>query len=527
LVLELQLRRRLRLAPLAIGLALASPALGDTPTPAQYLHDADTLYARGQYFESARYAFAAAEENDSAHAEAYARITLSLAKAGLPNSASYFFIRTLQSGDKTQIRRVLTGTEDLIAHVGGDLLRPYLIEYTKYEDYDLVNRSAYLYSLGKDALLRDALSDAVGYFSAISQRSQLYPYALQLRATAYAILKKDQQALGDFKACQDRAFDPLEALPDRAQDSKKRQAAREGDDLHSRCVAGEARTLYQMGRFDEAERVYDRIPKASFVWPDILFEQAWNAFGKQEYNRTLGKLVTYKSPALKFVYNSEVDVLRAQSYFALCLYSDVNGVVNEFHGKYDNLARDIKGFVEANRDHVTAFYDFGRDALKSSLYSQDLKFRMANRFVRSPYFQNLVASEREINREALGVRSFASLRGGTPGRGFAGFLEHVLGWRIKVIRMLGGSFIRNSLIDYHDALIADLEKMGFIKIEMLRRAKDAILKRPSPGMDRAWGNIEPSRRDDQYYWTFNGEFWNDELGDYVFGLESQCAVPNS
>ena len=33
---------------------------------------------------------------------------------------------------------------------------------------------------------------------------------------------------------------------------------------------------------------------------------------------------------------------------------------------------------------------------------------------------------------------------------------------------------------------------------------------------------KPSRRDDQYYWSFNGEFWNDELGDYVFGLESQC-----
>ena len=26
----------------------------------------------------------------------------------------------------------------------------------------------------------------------------------------------------------------------------------------------------------------------------------------------------------------------------------------------------------------------------------------------------------------------------------------------------------------------------------------------------------------QYLWDFNGEFWADELGDYVFSLKSSC-----
>jgi len=30
------------------------------------------------------------------------------------------------------------------------------------------------------------------------------------------------------------------------------------------------------------------------------------------------------------------------------------------------------------------------------------------------------------------------------------------------------------------------------------------------------------RNDKQYFWTFNGEFWADELGDYVFALRSEC-----
>jgi hypothetical protein len=521
-VLQLQLRHRTR-APLLVAALVASLAGAEVRADAaQQLRDADSLYSRGQYFESARYAFAAQEENESLQPEAYARITLALARAGLPNAASYFFIRTLQSGNKGQVRRVLPVTEQLLVRVGGDLLRTYLIRHTAYEDYDATNLSAYLYSLGKDALLGNKLGDAIGYFKAIRPRSALWPYALQLKASALAIQGKGQDAIADFRACQDRATDMFAALPDDASSARRRQMSREADDLRSRCQAGESRTLYQIERFDEADRTYDRIPKASFVWPDILFEQAWNSFAKQEYNRTLGKLVSYKSPALKFVYNSEIDVLRAQSYLALCLYSDANDVINEFHGKYAKIGEDVKRFVESNSGNLVAFYQLGKQALRESLYTGNGIHKMANRFVRGPHFQNLVSAERDLNREALAARSFAQMRGGSAGKGFAGFVEHVLGWRVKTIQLLGGAFVKNSLIDYHQELIADTEKMAFIKLEMLKRAKDQILKRPSRGVDRSWGNVEPSRRDDQYYWSFNGEFWNDELGDYVFGLESQC-----
>jgi hypothetical protein len=42
-------------------------------------------------------------------------------------------------------------------------------------------------------------------------------------------------------------------------------------------------------------------------------------------------------------------------------------------------------------------------------------------------------------------------------------------------------------------------------------------------LERTRGNRTPERRDDQYLWSFNGEFWNDEIGDYVFALDSECA----
>lgn len=486
-----------------------------------HLSDAQALFREGQYFRAARYAFAATEGDPSREAEAYSWVTLGLANAGLHNAASYFFIRTLQSGNKQAIRRVLTETQDLLMKVGGDLLRKYLIRHTAYEDYDLVNRSAYLYSLGKDALLDGKEERAIGYLNGISPKSSLWPYVLQLRGAAHAILGKSEEALRDFSACAEKSGSYVSSK----ETYYARQQSREAEDLKARCKAGHARTLYQLNRFTEADRVYDAIPKASFVWPDILFEQAWNSFGRQEYNRTLGKLVSYKSPALSFVFNSEVDVLRAQAYLLLCLYDDANKVINEFNGKYEKISREVKGFVESNSSSLSVFYEAGKSALGGPLHTRNEFHRLMNRFVRGPYFQSLVSTEAAVNNEAAAIGKFALMQrlgSREPGSGFPGFLDQVLKWRVRSVKLLGGAFVKNSLIDYHAAMMSDFDKMAFIKLEMLSRAKDKLLARKTSTESRSRGNIEPSRRDDQYRWGFNGEFWTDELGDYVFGLESEC-----
>lgn len=527
---ERRIARLILLIAFLLSLAVAAQAAqADDLSAAALMRDSQSLYSSGQYFKSARYAFAAGELDSGLAAEADAQATMGLLQANLPNAASYFFIRTLQSGNRAAIRRVLVGTQRLLVHVGGDLLRKYLIRHTTYEDYDEINRSAYLYSLGKDALLTGQEEKAIGYLAGISSGSPLWPYALQLRGSAYAILGRIPQAISDFETCQDKAENSASGLA--KQTARYRLALREADDLKARCRAGHARVLYQNDRFDEADQIYDHIPKSSLVWPDILFEQAWNSFGRREFNRTLGKLVSYKSPALAFVFSTEVDVLRAQSYLALCLHEDANAVINEFNGKYTRLGEKVKDFVESNASEPTAFYRFGREALQSSLYTDNEMYRMANRFIRGPYFQSLVASEKELSSEAAAARQFAASQTGTdrsPGKGFPGFLDQVLAWRLKSIRLLGGAFVKNSFLDYHAQLISDFDKMAFIKLEMLRLAKEKILYKNTLAKNsgRLRGDVTPSRRDYQYYWSFNGEFWNDELGDYVFGLESQCRGEN-
>jgi tetratricopeptide (TPR) repeat protein len=296
-------------------------------------------------------------------------------------------------------------------------------------------------------------------------------------------------------------------------------------DLKNRCLAGKARVLYERGQHDEADIAYDQIDKSSIVWTDVLFEQAWNAFAKQEYNRALGKLVSYKSPLLKFVFNTETDVLRAQSYLALCLYDDANDAINEFNRRYSGIGQEVKRFVEQNDENLAAFFERGKRALRGPLQTEQTFDQILNRFVRSPYFRNLAQADSDVETELQQVDRFNVNQPGVTknrGEGFAGFLRQVLSWRRKTARLLGGAFVKNALMDYHGALISDFEKMAFIKLEMLSRFKEKLMypNRASRGRER--GAREPSRRDDQMRWSFNGEFWTDELGDYVFGLESEC-----
>ena len=86
------------------------------------------------------------------------------------------------------------------------------------------------------------------------------------------------------------------------------------------------------------------------------------------------------------------------------------------------------------------------------------------------------------------------------------------------------------MIDLYNDLLGDFDKMSFIKSDMLAHMKNRIeqksgklatMSEDEDGVLKR-GNSSVDRKDYQYYWSFNGEFWNDELGDYVFALESEC-----
>lgn len=504
------------------------------------VQDVVTAYNSGKYFTAARLAFNDANHtnSNSDRAMAYFWVTQSLVKAGLDQSALYFFIRTLQFQDRNASKRVLELAPLFIDRSGPDILRKFLMKYTKAEDYTPHARNAYALVVTKERLLKGDFPGSIAAALLVQTSSPLYPVALQLKATAEVMQNQVQLGIRDFEDCADNADQrseldagSIEEQLEKEQPSAllakwnglKKDAAK---DLRARCIAGAGRGLYEIGRFEDADRMYDQIQKSSYVWTDTLFEHAWNSYAREEYNRTLGKLVSYKSPALAFAFNSEIDVLMAQSYMQLCLYNDANRIIEDFHSRLGSLAKDVKQFVEKNPTDARPYYGLGRQALREGLHTERTLFRFMNRFVRAPNFQALALSEDRVAAERIAIGRLDASHGDTrtgSGVGFPGFLNVVLDWRVRTIQLLGGIYIRNSMIDYHQILISDLEKMQFMKIDILGHMKQKLMDPElANASERGRGNRIPVRRDDQLLWSFNGEFWNDELGDYVFALESEC-----
>jgi hypothetical protein len=85
-----------------------------------------------------------------------------------------------------------------------------------------------------------------------------------------------------------------------------------------------------------------------------------------------------------------------------------------------------------------------------------------------------------------------------------------------------GSFVRAGLLTHKGKIDKAFVDMTNIKLEVLGRLKQEAYA-ATTDEKRERGDIKyVERTSKQYFWTFNGEFWSDELGDYVFALKSEC-----
>jgi len=85
-----------------------------------------------------------------------------------------------------------------------------------------------------------------------------------------------------------------------------------------------------------------------------------------------------------------------------------------------------------------------------------------------------------------------------------------------------GAYVRSNLKNKNKELKSAFQGMSYIKLEVLALKKEKLYEnRMFSGQKR--GDIKYLERNEkQYFWNFNGEFWADELGDYVFALGSEC-----
>ena len=429
----------------------------------------------------------------------------------LINSEMYFsaipflkeYLAVAPRGRSAEIDKI---TDDLITKVG---VRQF--ESLDSKILEKSNASTIRYVLAKKSFRAGKYDDALRFIDRkLDDDHAIKPFALLLEASIYAVQKKNDEALKTFKEC-------VSVSESRVKEANSPERQRQLKITRDYCVIGIPRVQFAAQAFDKAYSTYLDLEKTSYIWPEILFEEAWTSFYLRDFNRTLGKLVTYKAPMFGYIFNPEIEVLNALTYMEMCLWNDSKKVVDTFYVNYEKDFDDYRKFLSSLGKDYRQYYLLIKDLKDGKLKVNPLIGRALLAISRDATYIEL------FDAFNLGREEIERLKG-MRDSSLKSALNNSLRESLTLHRNLIGGYIRGQLKLYESQMIRSFEDMSYIKLEILSRRKSELYDDISAdGLNRKRGDIVNLKRTDkQYFWNFNGEFWADELGDYVFSLKSEC-----
>ena len=368
------------------------------------------------------------------------------------------------------------------------------------------------YVLARKAFRAGKYDQALKYLEkSIEEWNPVKPFALLLEGSIYSVSKREEQATRVFKECVDVSNDHIKKEKDL---DRLRQLKISRD----YCIVGIPRSQFAMQKYDLAYSSYLDLEKSSYIWPEILFEEAWNSFYLKDYNRTLGKLVTYKAPVFNYIFNPEIEVLKALSYMELCLWDDSRNTVEAFYTKYEKENETYKKYIDSLGKDFKLYYSLVKEHTQGKIKNNTILNTALSSIAKDPAYLELNASFNAGLEEVERMKAIGNEK-------MRAILSENLNESLNMQRNLIGSYIRSHLQLYAAQMVRAFEDMSYIKLEVLSKMKTDLYENVGAisGDPRSRGNyVHLIKTDKQYFWTFNGEFWADELGDYVFSLKSEC-----
>lgn len=365
------------------------------------------------------------------------------------------------------------------------------------------------YILAKRLFKRNQPHEALAELNRVGGDHPAYPYVAHLKGTIYSSLNKFSEAESQFKDC-------IRTSESESKDADSRLQKNQFLLNKDYCVAGVARTQFANKNFPNAELSYLDIQKTSFVWPEILFEEAWTSYYLRNYNRTLGKLVSYKAPVFDFVFKPEVEILKSLTYLKMCLYEDAKKTADNFYADLYHPSKELRTFLQSRGKDYKYFYNLMADHETNKLSPLPIVDSILKSIEKEGAFIEMKGAFTSAIAEYNKLRKERT-------SGFRSNMMSNLKLVLDEYRTVLGAYVRAGLVSKYAELYSAFEGMSYIKLEILALKKEKLYNADVRESGRKRGDIKYIERNDkQYFWTFNGEFWADELGDYVFALRSEC-----
>jgi len=293
-----------------------------------------------------------------------------------------------------------------------------------------------------------------------------------------------------------------------------------------------ARVYYGGGQkdatnFDAAIRNYAQIPDTADLWLDSLFERAWAYYQVGNYTRALGNLLTVGSPYFDEEYYPEAYVLKAVIFFKNCLYEEALTTIDPFYKEYFEIAKELKTVLETYTDpadfyaYLAAISRQGRDAK----YTTKIK-KIFNAALADAKLRRLFGFVVNISNE---IKQLEELRAQPVARPMADFLLPDLTAYRALTMGEAGKLARERLSRVNRELRSLLQQALAVRFETVNAQKGILNERyRREQVVEAQGALKPDedfKVDREHVrWSFDGEYWKDELGSYFYPLRSVCGA---
>jgi len=267
-----------------------------------------------------------------------------------------------------------------------------------------------------------------------------------------------------------------------------------------------ARTLYTIGQYEKSVEFFSQFTSSSPHWITILLEASWPLMRAQDTTVSLGNLHTVLSPFYREDLVGEAYILRTTILFSLCKYEEMKKTLAEFFHLYTPILRNMQNET-SSLGSADAFYRAlvsGRGLNAGFIHSakRDEGVRKLNEVI------ELLQEER---------RSLAKFSRNDGMRKMMAMVEEA---EKSVSQELGSSLQR-----LHRRKLAQLmqerEQANYLKVEIITGEKELIEGQQGLPPKRVV-DVETSVASAYHFWPFQGEYWEDELGTYVYTTESSC-----
>jgi tetratricopeptide (TPR) repeat protein len=474
---------------------------------------AKTFYQRRDYERAAEAFYSAYKSASSIKEKRKAEWGLaeSLQKIGLYYSSSKYYSLIVRRGKGDQNPFFRSAFEELgRINAKINLGQAHIVQLfkakVKTSDVPRRARGFYFYYKGIEAFNAKRYEKAASNFSNVPSISSYYTGSMFYRGVIANLAGRHSSAINFFE----KVLAATRSYPYEA-------------DIREMALMNIARINYEKKRFPQAVSYYGQIPRDSENWLDALWESSWAFFFMQKFNNTLGNIHTLHSPFFSNRFYPESYILSAISYLRLCRYDSVKDSMRSFKTRYSPVFRDIKGLLNSYKGNSQGLFKLVYDYV----YGRSSRFPGAEEIIRKLSKMDSFKGARDTVRFADRELDILGRYRRWYSSGLYDEVKSFLNSKKSAAVSNSGKLMYAEATNFYNYLrdLSSQTKLILAEMQLGRLAKlrSLIYIKSDDNRVEFIGGLQQLKLNQTLeYWPFEGEYWEDELGFYVYNLDSLC-----